>query len=58
MMAVAVVATANHYVVDVAAGIALALVGHAVALWLERRRAGKSPPAPSAPRSKVLSGVS
>jgi membrane-associated phospholipid phosphatase len=38
LMAFAVVATANHYVVDVVAGIALVLVGHVVALWLERRR--------------------
>jgi predicted PurR-regulated permease PerM len=38
LMAFAVVATANHYVVDVIAGIALVLVGHGVALWLERRR--------------------
>jgi len=39
LMAVAVVATANHYVIDVVAGIALALIGHLIALWLERRRA-------------------
>ena len=38
LMAWAVVATANHYVVDVLAGIALVLVGHVVALALERRR--------------------
>ena len=38
LMAVAVIATANHYVVDVIAGIAIVLVGHAVALALERRR--------------------
>jgi membrane-associated phospholipid phosphatase len=38
LMASAVVATANHYVVDVVAGVALVLVGHAVALVLERRR--------------------
>jgi membrane-associated phospholipid phosphatase len=38
LMAFAVVATANHYVVDVIAGIALVLVGHGVALWLERLR--------------------
>lgn len=42
LMAFAVVATANHYIVDVVAGVALALVGHAVALWLERRRAARS----------------
>jgi membrane-associated phospholipid phosphatase len=39
LMALAVVATANHYVIDVVAGIALALIGHLIALWLERRRA-------------------
>ena len=39
LMACAVVATANHYLVDVVSGIALVLVGHAVALWLEKRRA-------------------
>ncbi len=39
LMALAVIATANHYVLDVVAGVALVLVGHAVALWLERRRA-------------------
>ena len=32
LMAVAVVATANHYILDVVAGVALVLVGHAVAL--------------------------
>jgi membrane-associated phospholipid phosphatase len=38
LMAFAVVATANHYVLDVIAGVTLALVGQAVALWLERRK--------------------
>jgi membrane-associated phospholipid phosphatase len=38
LMAFAVVATANHYIVDVVAGVSLVLVGHAVALGLERRR--------------------
>jgi hypothetical protein len=38
MMAYAVVATANHYVVDVIAGVALVLIGHLVALRLEARR--------------------
>lgn len=38
LMSVAVVATGNHYVVDVVAGLALALVGYAAALLLERRR--------------------
>ena len=38
LMIYAVLATANHFVVDVVAGIALALVGHVVALALERRR--------------------
>jgi membrane-associated phospholipid phosphatase len=39
LMMWAVVATANHFVLDVVAGLALALIGHAVALHLERRRA-------------------
>jgi hypothetical protein len=49
LMALAVVATANHYVVDVVAGVALVLFGHAVALRLERRRDRRAagPPAPS-----------
>ena len=38
LMAFAVVATANHYILDVVAGVTLALLGHAVALWLERHR--------------------
>jgi membrane-associated phospholipid phosphatase len=38
LMAFAVVATANHYVVDVVAGVALVLIGHVVALRLEARR--------------------
>jgi hypothetical protein len=41
-MAWAVVATANHFVLDVAAGALLALVGHAAALGLERVRLGRS----------------
>jgi len=39
LMGLAVVATANHYLLDVVAGIALVLLGHVVALRLERRRA-------------------
>jgi PAP2 superfamily len=39
LMVWAVVATANHYVLDVVAGITLALIGHWVALRLERHRA-------------------
>ncbi len=38
LMVWAVVATANHYVVDVIAGVGLALTGLAVAEWLERHR--------------------
>ena len=38
LMIWAVVATANHYVLDVFAGLVLVLVGHAVALRLEQRR--------------------
>jgi membrane-associated phospholipid phosphatase len=39
LMASAVVITGNHYVLDVAAGVALALCGHAAALRLERHLA-------------------
>lgn len=38
LMAWAVVATANHFVLDVVAGVTLVLFGHLVALGLERRR--------------------
>ncbi|HEU5037489.1 MAG TPA: phosphatase PAP2 family protein [Nocardioides sp.] len=38
LMAFAVVATANHYIVDVVVGIAFALGGYAVAVLLDRRR--------------------
>jgi len=44
-MAVAVVATANHYVLDAVAGVTLVLLAHAVVLGVERareRRAGPS----------------
>ena len=41
-MAWAVVATGNHFVLDVVAGALLALVGHAAALGLERVRLGRS----------------
>jgi membrane-associated phospholipid phosphatase len=43
LMAFAVVATANHYLVDVIAGVSLALVGLAVAIVLERRRGARAP---------------
>jgi hypothetical protein len=45
LMVWAVVATANHYVLDVVAGIVLALIGHAVALHLERQRHKNHAPA-------------
>jgi membrane-associated phospholipid phosphatase len=45
LMMLAVVATANHYVLDVVAGVALVLVAHAGALLLERRRAARRPAA-------------
>jgi hypothetical protein len=38
LMAVAVVLTANHYIIDVIAGVLLVLVAHVAALALERRR--------------------
>jgi membrane-associated phospholipid phosphatase len=43
LMAFAVVATANHYLVDVVAGVSLALFGLAVAIALERRRVRRGP---------------
>jgi membrane-associated phospholipid phosphatase len=46
LMAFAVVATANHYVVDVAAGLVLAMLGYAAAVAFEARRtrrAGRAP---------------
>jgi membrane-associated phospholipid phosphatase len=42
LMAASVVVTANHYILDVVAGVALALVGHAVAVALQRRRAAQA----------------
>jgi membrane-associated phospholipid phosphatase len=39
LMAVAVVVTANHYVLDVVVGVVLVLIGYWAALLLERRRA-------------------
>ena len=38
LMAWAVIATGNHYVLDVVAGIVLVLVGFGLSLLLERRR--------------------
>ena len=38
LMAWAVVATGNHYLLDVAAGTALVIVGHVVAVAIDRRR--------------------
>lgn len=38
VMAIAVVVTANHYVLDVIVGVAFVVVGHVAALALERRR--------------------
>jgi membrane-associated phospholipid phosphatase len=38
LMTLAVVLTANHYLLDVVAGIALVLVAHVIALIIERRR--------------------
>jgi membrane-associated phospholipid phosphatase len=44
LMALAVVFTANHYILDVVAGISLVLVAHAGALALERWRQRRSSP--------------
>ncbi len=38
LMVWAVIATGNHYLLDVVAGIILVLVGYGVSLLLERRR--------------------
>jgi membrane-associated phospholipid phosphatase len=38
LMAIAVVVTGNHYVLDVVAGVSLAMVGYVLALQLEQRR--------------------
>ena len=46
LMTFAVIVTANHYIVDVVAGIALVLIGYAVALQLERRRDHRQSGAP------------
>lgn len=55
LMAIAVVLTANHYILDVVVGVSLALSAHGLALALERRRhrrrAQDGPPAPSAIRN-------
>lgn len=40
LMAISVVLTGNHYLLDVIAGASLALVGHAVAVYWERRTLG------------------
>jgi membrane-associated phospholipid phosphatase len=52
LMAVAVVTTANHFVVDVVAGGALALVGLAAARWREARRRPPPPPLPRQTRPR------
>ncbi|MBM7506298.1 membrane-associated phospholipid phosphatase [Nocardioides salarius] len=43
LMTISVVVTGNHYLLDVVAGLALALVGHAAALRLERLRHRRRP---------------
>lgn len=54
LMAFAVVATANHYLLDVVAGVTLVLIGHAVALRLERRRERDRPRSvPGSPAGSV-----
>jgi membrane-associated phospholipid phosphatase len=42
LMSLSVVATANHYVADVLAGLALALIGYLAALLLEQWRRGRT----------------
>ena len=41
-MALAVVVTANHFVIDVAAGVGVVLIGLAIALFIERRQAAST----------------
>jgi len=41
-MMLAVVATGNHFVLDVIAGVSLAMLGHAVALRLDRVRVARA----------------
>jgi hypothetical protein len=53
-MAVAVVATANHYVVDVAAGYVVVLVGLAGALLIERRQPVRRNPHAVTERGRML----
>jgi membrane-associated phospholipid phosphatase len=58
LMMIAVVATANHYVIDVVAGVAFVLVGHLAALridrWREQRDAHIHEPAQSADEMEPL----
>ena len=49
LMGLAVVATANHFVLDVAAGVALVLVSYAAAVLIERHRETRRTPEPAAP---------
>ena len=52
LMAVSVVVTANHFILDVVAGVILVLLGHLAALALERRRnrrAASAAPEPGVP---------
>ena len=54
LMALAVITTGNHYFVDVPAGLALALIGYAVAGVLARRRLGGAlPPEHEQPAAAV-----
>lgn len=47
LMAATVVITANHYLVDIVAGIAISLAGLELARWRDRRRRRDDDPAPS-----------
>jgi membrane-associated phospholipid phosphatase len=55
LMVISVVVTANHYILDVVAGVTLVLIGHAVALRLERRRQGRR--AEQAERARQLERI-
>jgi membrane-associated phospholipid phosphatase len=54
LVSVAVVVTGNHYVLDIAGGIAVVLPAAAIAAWLAREPAG----APTAPAGSPPSGAS
>ena len=57
LMGVAVLATANHYVVDVVAGVGFGLLGFTVSRGVERRQVRRAAPSPRAVASPALAPV-